>query len=244
MLRVLHFKTTLNSWPCSYRKAQCRVVAGICCSQRCCLPNCLRVLLQVVTEAEVPARCHSHRRQRASSWPRSLYLADQTVPTPKYTVTNCCLFVYAFIFCLPCGVFPQAKPSPWGKWRLVPGPLVSSCTRTPRVLGSIQLGFASRLPPCVTSWALSGLIFNHSWCGLSGFFHASETLQVFLVPQNTFAIFKSSPETHIFCCVLHPSPHERSFWLYLYNKSRCWPTWGVLGKHGRSHSFFLYQEEL
>lgn len=145
MLWVLHFKTTLNSWLRCCRKARCGVVVGICYSRRCWLPNYLRVLAQVVTEAEVPTRCHSHPRWRASSWLRSLYLADQTVPTPKYT--NKLLFVYSFIFSLLCVVFPQAKTLSLGEVVTLPwAPLVSSCRRRAPCSGQCPVGLCLTPP--------------------------------------------------------------------------------------------------
>lgn len=185
MLWVLHFKTTLNSWLRRCRKARCRVVVGICYSWRCWLPNYLRVFIQVVTEAEVPTRCHSHPHWRASSWVRSLYLADQNVPTPKYT--NKLLFVCLFIHFLPslC-CFPTGQnPLPGGSGDSSLGP---PC-QLPQEKGPLLWAVSSWALPhaslaCITSWALSRFTFNHSWCGLFGFFHPSETLQLFLMPQT------------------------------------------------------------
>lgn len=98
--------------------------------------------------AKVQCAAISRPRQRASTWARDLYLADQTVPTPKYPVTNCCLLASLFISFLSsfCCAFPAGQnPLTEGSGGCSSGPLSALEQEGPH-LGSIQLGFTSCLP--------------------------------------------------------------------------------------------------
>lgn len=138
-----------------------------------------------MAEAKVEHTAISHPRQRPSTWARNVDLADQTVPTPKYSVANCYLLVCLFIYFLSslCCAFPTGQNAlTEGSGGSSPGPLSALEQEGPH-LGSFQLGFTSCLPClCHILSPLASLLTILDVVCL-GFFHSAETLQLFLMPK-------------------------------------------------------------
>lgn len=191
-------------------------MAEVCGSQRCCHPNHCSLSVQVVTETEVPTRYHSHSCLWASSWATSLYLADQAVPTPEYTVTNHCLFAYSFIFSLACSVVPQAKTfSLWEAAILPWAHCVSSCARRAACFGQCPVGLCLT-PPLPVSHPKPSPASHLTILDVLVFLFSS-LWNIAALPNatNSLTIFESFLGTRVFCCVFHHYFTSQNFFLTL-----------------------------